>query len=251
MNLAILVNILIWQLNSAGADSTSIIEIIKFKSNNSERVTTSQNFRNSDQNGMGQIINLIFSFLNSQALNSEIENSEAKSLVQGTKELTISPECPCCERQNATFTCKNCTENCLCKCKPVVEQTTNDSDFSKTNFDVSINVYTLMLSIGMPCLSIVMIIFTLISLTYCCKSRFIGHSTSGSQVHTEATNAFENPNLSFVYVDFDENYQSNKKEEPPKYNEIFTSSQQVDKLPTYNSFREKIAKNINFQDRKY
>lgn len=250
MNLVILVNILIWQLNSACVQSTPMIEIIKFKSNESEKTSVSQNFRNQDQNGMGQIINLLFSFLNSQAINGQ--KSEVNSLSSGTNDL--STECICCEIQNLTSSnCKNCSENCSCRCKQVITNlpTPNDSDLSHTNFDVSISIYTLMLSIGMPCLSIIMIIFTLISLTYCCKSRFINQSTSGSQVHTEATNPFENPNLSFVYVDFDENYQSNKKEEPPKYNEIFISSQQVDKLPTYNSFREKLAKNINFQDRKY
>lgn len=248
MKLVILLNIFFWQLNSAFSNPTSIIEIIKFKSNDSDKVVSSENYRDSDQNGMGQIINLIFNFLNSQAINNEKDNSEAKSFLKGSKNLDISSEC---KTQNITFSCKNCSENCPCKCKQELLSEVNDSDLSNTNFDVSINMYTLMISIGMPCLSIVMIIFTLISLTYCCKSRFINQSNSGSQINNENTNVYENPNLSFVYVDFDENYQSYKKEEPPKYNEILSKSQQVDKLPTYNSFREKIAKNISFQDRKY
>lgn len=250
MKLVILVNILIWQLNSAIADPASIIEIIKFKSNGSNKAVVNENYPDSDQNGMGQILNLIFSFLNSQAINSEIDTNESKSFSKGSKESDFSSECLCCEAQNVTFPCKNCSENCSCKCSQGLLSIVGDSDLSNTNLDVSINIYTLMISIGMPCLSIVMIIFTIISLTYCCKSKFLNESTSGPQGHTENRNVFENPNLSFVYVDFDENYQSSKKEEPPKYNEILTKSQQVDKLPTYNSFREKLAKNISFQDRK-
>ncbi|CAF0861094.1 unnamed protein product [Brachionus calyciflorus] len=236
--------------NLIRTEPSSVIEIIKFKSQNESlnKISTSQNFKSSDQNGMGQIVNLIFNFLSNQALNSERDDSiEKAQLVQSKNDLSLSSDCTCCDKLNETLTCKSCLTSCSCDCKIKTPLRNDKLDPSKPNFDVSINAYTLILSIGMPCLSIVMIICTLISLTYCCKSRIIGRRNVRSQENSENSNPLANPNISFIYVDFDSTNQSNKKEEPPNYNEIFSSSTQVDKLPTYNSFREKNAKIIDEQ----
>ena len=149
----------------------------------------------------------------------------------------------CC---NDVVVCSsNCNSYCPCQClnqKNVVSQT----NFSPTSSikpsqsilstEVSFSAYTLILSIGLPSVSIILIICTLLTITYCCKSR---SSSDGSNFNNDVPISVSN--LSLVYINLDENNNNNNnlpKEPPPKYSEYIKSSI-VDKLPSYRSFRTK------------
>jgi hypothetical protein len=131
-------------------------------------------------------------------------------------------------------------------------------EIENSNYEISLNFYTLILSIGLPCISILMIICTLISFAYCCKLRSVNNRSRSAAAaeNTIDRNGCQlgNTNLSFIYVDVDaENgttavnddgvsgaSASRKYDgEPPKYNEIFQKSRNLDRLPTYKSFKEK------------
>lgn len=117
---------------------------------------------------------------------------------------------------------------------------------NQSQFDMTFNFYTLMLSIGLPCLSVLMIVCTLASFAYCCKYRNMESSSNRDASQSSSSTANEiaggNTNLSFIYLDMDRDDRRKYQDDPgpPKYNEIFQKSRQpADKLPTYKSFREK------------
>ena len=182
----------------------------------------------------------------------------------------------CYQCDTASFTASNNSNNntkqpnndseadCPCLCNlALISFTSNNypvlgsdvaEDAESPNYEISLNFYTLILSIGLPCISILMMICTLISLVYCCKLRSKNTSNTSNReaASNETHNDGGNTNLSFIYVDVDAQYGSANSErrkydgEPPKYNEIFTKSRQIDKLPTYKSFRQKNSNKLPF-----
>jgi hypothetical protein len=144
----------------------------------------------------------------------------------------------CCN--NGGICSSQCNSDCPCQCpnwKNVVNQT-NVSPIKTPSIlstEVSFSAYTLILSIGLPSVSIILIICTLLTITYCCKSR---SSNDSSNFNNDVPISVSN--LSLVYINLDENNNNNNitKEPPPKYSDYIKSSI-VDKLPSYKSFRIK------------
>jgi hypothetical protein len=154
--------------------------------------------------------------------------------------------CPClCSTSNLATEIFSVTKST----NAYLNRITNDplgAEFSDLNYEITLNFYSLMLSIGLPCLVILMIMLSLVGLAYCYR-RFNNirnrRNNSNRDINSRGSpgceSTFANTNLSFIYTDIDAENSRKINEEPPKYNEIFQKSQQVDKLPTYKSFRAK------------
>jgi hypothetical protein len=261
----------------------------------SDRPRPNQPARSRTSN-VDHFFNIILSLLNNRTLNSLIdsrENAENEpsvetgdnfllptSYLQLTsmyKNCSAKLQSECCasisdmNSKNFSFVCYQCENNtdCPCLCNLALISFTSNSNMivnpvlggdldeaDNSSYEISLNFYTLILSIGLPCISILMIICTLISFAYCCKLRSVSSSLSSGEPSDSDRHGCHlgNTNLSFVYVDIDaENSPhgcdqtaigmsdaSRKYDgEPPKYAEIFQKSRQLDRLPTYKSFKEK------------
>jgi hypothetical protein len=190
----------------------------------------------------------------------------------------------CCKNSNIStslFICYNCQSSdineCPCNCNSSIifnkndygngkqstrlpDDTKNSNEFA--TYDFSLNSYTFALSIGLPCISILFIICSLIGITYCCRSStnthssHLAHNSSNQHLNVNDINRINgqldsNGALSVIYVDLDEQNTTNEttptktlKENmppPPTYHELFRS-RTVDRLPTYNSFRQKLSR---------
>ena len=163
----------------------------------------------------------------------------------------------CCS-QTVLDICDVCEEPCPCLCtqkRSITESSVSPSisqpltQPATASESISFSAYTLILSVGLPSVSIILIICTLLSITYCCKPRPIRASDINSTANNEP--AVSVSNLSLVYINLDENNNGNlgdsttnlnstknPKEPPPKYSDYIKSSF-VDKLPSYKSFRGK------------
>jgi hypothetical protein len=118
----------------------------------------------------------------------------------------------CCQSANISaslFICYNCGDlECPCNCNATASLSLNPGGGKTGNgnnrelggagfpgFDFSVSSYTFALSVGLPCVSIFMIICTLVSITYCCRSSGLGRRgsdeimTSSEVMHnSESTN---------------------------------------------------------------
>lgn len=174
-------------------------------------------------------------------------------LVVNTTKIKIDSDLKLCQNVTAInccaepgkLICNKCDLYCPCKCnsKRLIAETTIpptslQSQLTQpvTSSDVSFSAYTLILSIGLPSVSIILIICTLLSITYCCKPRPLRNADNSTVNNGSPVSV---SNLSLVYINLDENNNNvNKivKEPPPKYSDYIKSSF-VDKLPSYKSFR--------------
>ncbi len=171
--------------------------------------------------------------------------------------LCFLDELKCCQLiqlESYPYICNKCDNYCPCLCKskgnafagsiipsaPNQQQQQQQIKPSQMSIssDISFSAYTLILSIGLPSITIILIICTLLSITYCCKST----TTSNDNDNINNNNPpLSVSNISLVYINLDENEKNSSKEQPPKYSD-YVNGGVIDKLPSYQSFRNNTKK---------
>ena len=157
------------------------------------------------------------------------------------KQCSINTTVECCLGQNV---CTRCVVECPCDCglaKLVrLSQNVTTAAYSSTssNSDLA-SSYGIVLSIGLPSVGLLLIIFMLVLANFVHKRSIRRLNAVGvNPTDGDDPAAIYVSSLSLVYLERNNEI----KEAPPNYKSIKKSSF-VDKLPTYESFR--VKKNFN------